>query len=68
MTARAFFGQFSTLSKEVETMVCDVKFKNIAHHALYLLDSGVTEFQNMLAILANKMIVLLISVGLFKTS
>jgi len=43
-----------------------VKVKNIAHHALYLLNPGITKFEHSFAVGTNQVIVLFIRIRLFK--
>jgi len=57
--AFAVKGKRMTLDKEIEGLTC---------HPLYLMNAWVTEFKNLLAIRADKVIVLLVLVGFLELS
>jgi len=49
----------------MQGMVSNIKFQDIAHHTLDLLNAGIAEFEDMFAVFTDKMVMLFVSVASF---
>jgi len=66
MNAFARSGKLVAVSVKVQRMIGDAEVQNVSGHILYLLYARVAEFENLPAVLADKVVVLRILVRTFK--
>lgn len=59
-------AKFDAVTVKVQRVMFDIKFQDIAHHALDLLNTRVAKLHHFTAINADYMIVLFIAVRFFK--
>lgn len=66
MLTNPFLRQLPTFPEEIKRMRRNRKIQNISHHTLYLLNTRITEFEYMITVPADEVIVLTEGIGFFK--